>query len=216
MTAIWHPDATRVVPGDGHTGLSLVGAPTKGVIHTTESKGLYRPSTASYFGNPYWPNATIDTDGIYQHIPVNLGSYALAHEYGSDTNRANAIQCEVMWTAADGDWPDALLENLASWIAWVSGPASVPDIPLTFAEMFREGVTLASVDSPIRFGDAEWYDFIGWCGHSNVPGGNDHWDPGRLPVDRLFRFLSMIDPAPTPSGDPLDLHGRTAMVYLGE
>jgi hypothetical protein len=186
---VWHPRAQRVIPADGHTGLTFDGALTKGVIHTTESKGLYSPDTSSYWGNPYWPNATIDTSGIYQHIPANLGSYALAHEYGSETNRADAIQCEVMWQAADGDWPDALLANLADWITWVSGP-SVANVPLVFAEMFREGAVVASVDSPIRFGDSEWTNYHGWCGHSNIPSGNDHWDPGRLPVDRLNALLS--------------------------
>jgi hypothetical protein len=67
--------------------------------------------------------------------------------------------------------------------------------------MFREGVVVASVDSPLRFGDQEWLDFNGICGHSNVPGGNDHWDPGRLPVDRLKSLLG-ANPS-TPQEEPV-------------
>jgi hypothetical protein len=81
--------------------------------------------------------------------------------------------------------------------------------------MFREGVTLASVDSPIRFGDQEWLDFTGICGHSNVPGGNDHWDPGRLPVERLRALLGPPSPPPAPA-DPLELGGRTLLVSIGD
>lgn len=191
---LWHPRAERVQPADGRTGLAFIGVPWKIVLHTTESTG-YSPSTANYFGNPYWPQATLTKGTIYQHLPIDIGGYALYGDGTVQTNRANAVQSEIVWRAADPDWPDALLDTVADWVSWVQAQVGVPTV---FAEMFREGVTVASVDSPIRFGDQEWLDFNGICGHSNVPGGNDHWDPGRLPVDRLQARLG-----PTPPGEDM-------------
>lgn len=244
---LWHPRATAVEPSDGHTGLSCIDVPYRIVLHTTETDA-YTPSHGSYYGNPYWPHATIvgpataaainariaqhpslvmvgdilhltwdewrdmlftgldltlgstvseaaEVEGpgtIYQHLPIDVGGYALAHEYGPETNRACAVQCEIVWRAANPNWPDGLLATVADWVGWVQEQTGVPT---EFAEMWRPGVVVASVDSPIRFGDQEWLDFTGICGHSNVPGGNDHWDPGRLPVDRL---RALLDPAPTP------------------
>lgn len=212
MNELWYPRAQRVEPTDGHTGLSFDGVPWKCVIHTTESDG-YSPNTSSYFSNPFWPHATITQGTIYQHLPINAGGYALYSDGSVSTNHANAVQCEVVWRAANGDWPDALLATLADWVSWVQAQTGVPTV---FAEMFREGVTVASVDSPIRFGNQEWLDWNGICGHSNVPGGNDHWDPGRLPVDRLRALLDPTPgPAPTPA-DPLNLNGRTALAFAGE
>lgn len=245
----WHPRAQRVEPADGHTGLSMIGCPWKIVLHTTETDA-YTPSHGSYYGNPYWPAATIVGPGaalalnariaahanlvgdtlhltwdewrtllltgldqgaradaagitgpgtIYQHLPIDAGQYALAHEYGPETNRANAVQCEIVWRAANPDWSDGLLATVADWVGWVQAQTGVPT---DFAEMWRAGVVLASVDSPIRFGDAEWLDFSGICGHSNVPGGNDHWDPGRVPVDRLRALLAPPAPPVPPPTPP--------------
>lgn len=178
----WHPAARRVGPG---TGGAYTGVPWKIVLHTTESKN-YSPNPSNYYGSQYWPHATITPDAIYQHIPISQSAKALAHKYAPETNRANAIQCEIAWQAADPNWSDALLDRLAEWVKWVQRQVTVPT---RVAEMWRQGVTLASVNSPIRFTPQAWLDFNGICGHSNVPGGNDHWDPGRLPIDRLVARL---------------------------
>jgi len=191
---LWHPRAQIVTPADGHTGLSLDGVPWKVVLHTTETDA-YSPNRASYYGNPYWPHATITQGTIFQHLPIDAGGYALYSDGSVSTNHANAVQCEIVWRAANGDWPDDLLTTVADWVSWVQSQTGVPTV---FAEMFREGAVVASVDSPIRFGAQEWLDANLICGHSNVPGGNDHWDPGRLPVDRLRALLT-----PTPQEDDL-------------
>lgn len=192
---IWHPRAQQVTPADGHTGLDFVGAPWKIVLHTTETD-TYTPTQSSYFGNPFWPHATLTQDTIYQHLPIDLGGYALYADGTVETNRANAVQCEIVWRAANPDWPDGLLATVADWVGWVQAQTGVPT---NFAEMWRAGVVLASVDSPIRFGRQEWLDFNGICGHSDVPGGNDHWDPGPLPVDRLRALLGDHKPPDPPT-----------------
>jgi hypothetical protein len=156
---LWHPRAQRVEPADGHTGLSFDGVPWKIVLHTTETDS-YSPNRSSYYGNPYWPAATITAGTIYQHLPINVGQYALYSDGSVATNHANAVQCEIVWRAANGDWPDALLSTLADWVTWVQSQTGVPTV---FAEMFREGTVVASVDSPLRFGNQEWLDFNGIC-----------------------------------------------------
>jgi hypothetical protein len=189
---LWHPRAQRVTPANGMDGGPMDGVPWKIVLHTTEGNG-YSPSSQAYDGGTqYWPHATIVAGQIYQHLPIDRSAYGLRHSQWPDTNSANAVQCETVWHAADPNWPEALLATLADWISWVQSQTGVPT---HFAEMFREGVTVASVNSPIRFAGQEWLDFFGICGHSNVPGGNDHWDPGRLPVSRLAALLGSPQPA---------------------
>lgn len=204
---LWHPRAKRIQPADGHEGYPFIGVAPKVVLHTTESYNYY-PSTANYFGNPYWPHSTITQTDIFQHLPINVSAYALAHEYAPETNRANAIQCEIVWRAANRLWPEALLAQVVDWVGWVQTQLGIPTV---FAEMFREGITVASVDSPLRFSPEEWLEFSGICGHSNVPGGNDHWDPGRLPVERLQALLS-----PTPTFVEGALPVKFTYIYNGE
>ena len=175
-----------------------MGAPWKIVLHTTEGYA-YSPSTSSYFGHQNWPHATITRGRIYQHFPLSKAAYALAHDWGPETNRANAIQCEVVWKADNPLWPDDLLDTLSDWIRWAQAQTGVPT---RFAEMWRPATVLATISSPIRMSGEAFVDFHGICGHSNVPGGNHHWDPGRLPVDRLTTRL-VGDAVPPPP--PMDL-----------
>ena len=196
---LFHPRAVRVLPTNSRPQSRFIGVPTKVVIHTTESDH-YTPDPSSYFGHQFWPHATIFKSTIFQHFPINKSVFALAHDVAPETNLANAIQCEVVHrTEARGPdgkgtgkptdpklWTDELLTTLADWLSWVCEQTATP---VRFAEMFQEGVVVASINSPIRFRTNDWLQFHGICGHSNVPGGNVHWDPGRLPVERLQPLL---------------------------
>ena len=210
---VWHPRAQRVIP-TARQGLSHLGVPWKIVLHTTEAYA-YSPSTASYYGHQSWPHATITPGRIYQHFPLSKAVFTLKHDFGPHTNRANAIQCEVTWRAENPDWPDDLLDKLADWIRWVQAQTGVPT---QFAEMYRPGTTLAVTSSPIRMSGEGFVNFHGICGHSNVPGGNTHWDPGRLPVDRLRARLDGDDDEPRPNVE-LDLfmfwHGPAIFLAFG-
>ena len=184
----WHPRAIDASADANHRGLSRLDVPPKIVLHTTEVGGLYHYNPASYFGNPYWPHATIDAAGIHQHLPIDVGSYALYHGSGrAATNTANAVQCEIMaYASSIEDLDDDTLANVADWVTWVAEQTGAPMAvcPQGFHGA-DESMVLASEDSPIRFGDDEWLAFSGICGHQHVPSGNDHWDPGRFPIARL-------------------------------
>ena len=78
------------------------GAPAKLVIHTIEAppERHYQFDPGSYFGHQSWPHCTIDTQGIHQHFPIDVAARALFNGPGGvETNRAHAIQCEVMGRA---------------------------------------------------------------------------------------------------------------------
>ena len=190
---LWHPRAIRAPANLG--GLSLLDVPPKIVLHTTETSSPYVYDPSSYYGNPYWPHSTIDPAGIHQHLPLGVGAYALYHQAGEpETNRANVVQCEIVAHASDmPDIADALLANVADWVGWVAAQTGAPLVvcPQGFHGS-DEGMVLASVDSPIRFGNGDWPDWLGWsgiCGHQHVGSGNDHWDPGAFPADRMLALI---------------------------
>lgn len=187
----WHPRAIDA-PAN-RAGGSFIGVAPKVVLHTVEGKGRYTYDPSSYYGNPYWPHATIDGAGIHQHLPIDVSAFALANSAGgAETNRANAIQCEILWFAAEiEDLPDDIMGHLADWVGWVLVQTGAP---LYFAEFRGDGSY--GEDAPQRLGAREWLDFTGICGHQHVP-ENDHWDPGAFPVDRLKRALAGFAPTPT-------------------
>jgi len=201
----WHPRSLDASADPNHRGLAMLGVPPKIVLHTTEVGGLYRYNPASYFGNPYWPHATIDAAGIHQHLPIDVGGYALYHGSGrAATNTANAVQCEIMaYAASIEDLDDDTLANVADWVTWVAGQTGAPltGPPQGFHGP-DEGIVLASEDSPIRFRDDEWLSYTGICGHQHVASGNDHWDPGRFPLERCLGSAGQEDDL-TPEQDQL-------------
>lgn len=190
----WHPRAHDA--SANRAGGSYIGVAPKIVLHTVEGSGRYSYNPGSYYGNPYWPHCTIDSAGIHQHLPIDVSAFALANSAGgAETNRANAIQCEILWFAGRIDeLPDATMRHLADWVSWV---AAQTGSPLDFAEFVGDGSY--GEHAPQRFGAQEWLDFTGVCGHQHVP-ENDHWDPGAFPVDRL-RALLGASPNPHPEGD---------------
>lgn len=173
----------------------MIGYPTKLVLHTVEAPATlhYSYNPSSYFGYPYWPHATIDSAGIYQHLPIDVSAFGLYHVPGrAETNRANAVQCDIMGRAANiDDLPDATWDHLADWLSWC---ATQTGTPIVFAE-FR-GAGSAGEDAPQRFSDDEWLAFSGICGHQHVP-GNDHWDPGGIDVGKLAALMGGSTPTIT-------------------
>lgn len=204
----WHPRAHDA--SANKAGGSFIGVAPKIVLHTVEGRGRYSYNPGSYYGNPYWPHATIDGAGIHQHLPIDVSAFALANSAGgAETNRANAIQCEILWFAGEiADLPDDIMRHVADWVGWV---AEQTGTPLDFAEFRGDGSY--GEGAPQRFSAQEWLEFTGVCGHQHVP-ENDHWDPGAFPVDRL-RALLGADPT-NPDNPPEEDDMAVALPLFGD
>jgi hypothetical protein len=191
----WMPGVQNIDRGGG-TPVQNNG-PTVVVLHTTETD-----NRASYSGTE--PHFEIDDDGsILQYISIAKTAKALYNLGGGvETNRRRGriIQFELVNRAGRIESiTDAQLDGLAEAMRFVDG--ELPFQKIAPSQGFHgadEGIVLATDDSPIRFSFPDWEDFGGICGHQHVP-ENDHWDPGRFPLDRL---LSRLDASPsTPQGD---------------
>lgn len=191
MPDLWHPRA-RPNPATASLWGTYTGGPYKGVLHTTETD-WYRPSGANPsgtydgYGHNYFPHATIVLEGgagvIYQHIPANRAARALVNAAGGvQTNNDSAVQCEIVWRAANApNMPRALLDAVADWMRWVESVTGVP----------RRAARFAPPNVNVRMGAAEWDDFAGWCGHQHVP-ENSHTDPGAIDIAYLLGAAASV------------------------
>jgi hypothetical protein len=168
------------------TGGTFKGNPFRGVLHTTESD-TFTPAPSTYFGHKSFPHFTITHQGpkveIYQHITIAKAARALRNSPGGvQTNRANAIQIEIVGRARNAaSFSDPLLVELARWMRWVEEKTGVRRVaPFAF-----RGPAAFGINGAARMTRAQWNSFNGWCGHQHVP-ENDHWDPGLIPIERLL------------------------------
>lgn len=105
---------------------------------------------------------------VYQFMSLDEAGRALVHSGPTETNRANAIQCEIAAQVEDvqhfDEW--GYYKALANLVRFVNDklPHNVP------WELAR------SFSNTTRFGGQEFVDVAGHCGHMHVP-QNDHVDP---------------------------------------
>lgn len=183
MESTW--SEAEQIPFIGAAGGSYTGGPFRGVLHTTESRD-YTPSTTTYYGHSNPPHFTLamtsDKAVIYQHYSINVAARALANPPGGvQTNRQSSIQIEIAWTAKDiGHLPDIMVAKLKRWMRWVEAQTGIKQVAPKFfgSEAYGHG-------SAARMSAEEWNSFNDWCGHQHVP-ENDHWDPGKIDMQRLF------------------------------
>lgn len=176
----WYPHAIRV-PANRSSGAYADGYPWRGVIHTTESD-TYTPSAANYFGHSNYPHFTVDGNNVYQHVPLDRYAFALANASGGvETNRARAVQIEVVARAAKPDWPDATVNSLRQAMRWIEAQTGIThDHPRFVGYPASYGVAADQ-----RMSVAKWRAFNGWCGHQHVP-ENSHGDPGAIGIGALL------------------------------
>lgn len=193
----WYPEAIRN-PAASDGGSYVSGYPFRGVLHTTESHG-FTPRPDSYGGwHTSYPHFTaVERSAsveIFQHIPIDRAARALRNPSGGvQTNRAAAIQIEIVGKASrSASMSRRLLEALAMWMRWVETQTGIRRIAPEFDgdEAFGQG-------GSVRFSAEHWRTFDGWCGHQHVP-ENDHWDPGRIPIELLLG----VGAVPTPPSPP--------------
>lgn len=172
MPTLWHPAAKRVPIAAQQQNLTFTGGGRKLVWHTTEGSsiegavGAYRASGSAPHFTIYVSKLGVRT--LYQHLPINRAATALAHPSGPDTNRANAIQVEIVGFAAEsGKWSRATYFYLY-WLArWCNKHFAVP-------MRSAPGVVWSH---PRRLSGQAFFDASGHVGHCHAP-GNDHTDPG--------------------------------------
>jgi hypothetical protein len=189
VSEIWWPKALRQEYKDAGV---FVGGRPKGVLHTTEGTS-YGGAQGSYAGAA--PHFTVSFERqrfeAWQHVPLNRAARALRRTGGTETNRANAIQIEIVGYAdADkartqgglhvADFPDVYLDGLADLMRWIEVNAGVS----RRAAEFRAYPASFGSGNGVRFGAEQWRLFDGWCGHLHVP-DNDHGDPGEIDIARL-------------------------------
>lgn len=178
--ADWYPHAVRV-PANRASGPHDTSYPWRGVIHTTESS-TYTPSTADYFGHSNYPHLTVHGTNVYQHLPLSQFAFALANELGGvETNRARAVQIEVVARAAQPDWPADLVITVAALMRWVEEQTGIK----REAPHFVSYPSSYGLGAPQRMGALRWREFNGWCGHQHVA-ENSHGDPGAIPIRALL------------------------------
>ncbi len=168
---LWYPGA-KVSPGT--SAGSMAGGGHKIVLHTTEGPTLDGAVSTLHAVNAC-PQFAIDpkSGAVVQFMALNEAGRALEHPSGPETNRANAIQIEMVGYSKDTPgWPDSYYANVAKLTRWIAGAWGVP----RKAANFGVGVP--------RMSGAAFYAFAGYCGHEHVP-GNSHWDPGDFRIAEL-------------------------------
>jgi hypothetical protein len=101
--AVWHPNAKRVPIPSAPQNLTFTGGGHKLVWHTTEGSSIEGAESA-YRAAGVCPHFTIAlVNGhrvLHQHLPLDVAASALKHDSGPQTNRANAIQVEIVGFAS--------------------------------------------------------------------------------------------------------------------
>jgi hypothetical protein len=192
---VWYHAAERN-PAVKTGGSFVDGVPFRGVLHTTESKS-FAPSSTDYGGwHKSYPHFTlVERSGgvtMYQHIPIDTAARALRNARGGvQTNRARAIQIEIVGRAAESaQMPEAKLDALSRWMRWVEEQTGVRrKAPLEFRGGEAYGLQGAG-----RMSNQDWLVFDSWCGHQHVP-ENTHWDPGKINIAELLRRGAVPEPA---------------------
>ncbi len=176
------------IPGAG----SFLGGPFRGILHTTEGSS-YAGARAAYLNSRVSPHFTIGLEGCWQHVDIDRSSSALVNIIGGvETNRLSAIQIEVIGFAAKPDWSDQLIDAVRDLMTWIEANTGIQP----WAPPLWGGNDAYGVNTRYRMSPSSWLDFDGWCGHQHVP-ENEHWDPGRISIDRLLeRQVTVVDGAP--------------------
>lgn len=165
----------------GNSAGAYTGGPYKGVLHTTE--GASGPGAiAAFTTNNSWPHFMVDYVGkVWQFFDTNVAARALMNLAGGvQTNTDSAIQIEVVGFAGQpNSHPQAQMDALRALMRWIEGATGVKPVGPGRAFASAYGQT------NLRFSNAQWDAFNGWCGHCHVP-ENDHWDPGAINLDALL------------------------------
>jgi hypothetical protein len=176
--ADWHPDANKIT--GNHAG-AHTGGGRKIVWHTTEGDGA-EGAIDAYRDKNSWLHFTLEykngRERLFQHLPLSVGARALEHPGGTpETNRANAIQVELVGRAEDTPgWSAGKYAAIAELARWIEHNFNVPSTC---------GVKFVPVGTERRLSGPDFVDYGGHCGHQHVAhqDKHHHTDPGELRID---------------------------------
>lgn len=158
---------------------------------------------------PPHPGVPASEVGKRQYVPLNRHAYAFA---GSENDDEYIIQVEVAGRAAEASsWTDQVCEWLYLEIVEpLEKAVGIPPIivPGGFYDTtnYRPKVGtnyLGSARSEIRLTADELRAFTGHLGHQHMPAPDQHWDPGRLPIDRILAHRQEDTDTMTPDQEQL-------------
>lgn len=186
----YYPTADRNIKGN--SGGSYTGGPFRGVLHTTEGSNP-SGSISAFRKNNSWPHFLVDLTGkVWQFVDTNEAARALSNAPGgSQTNRQSAIQIEISGFAGKpNEHPPVQWDSLRALMRWIEQTHGVKSVGpgRPFATAYGQ--------KHLRFSNAEWDPFNGFCGHCHIGEGNDHWDPGAIDLESL-----LAPPSPPPPPD---------------
>lgn len=178
-TTLWHPMAKRVRMPDA--GPMQEGGP-KLVVHTAEGKDLdtiIRVLRAKDAAPHFILGSHNERRQLVQCIPINKAAKALEHPRGPETNRANAIQVEVLEYAKNAqNWDPDLYRYLRLLLLWCHRHGGVPQ---------EAHHPFFGQPGYHRLSPNGWVKASGVVGHCHAPNQDSgHWDPGNLPVERII------------------------------
>lgn len=183
-------DGFEQIPATSAGG-SFNGSPWRCVLHTTEG-GTVDGALAAFRNTGSWPHFTVDpaTGRRCQHYPLDVSARALVHPVQGETNRANAIQIEIVGYATDAPtWSADHLRWLATEV--LAPIRAVCPFALS-APAFVRYPDSYGTGAAQRFSWTDWAAFSGLCGHEHVP-GNDHGDPGGLDINSILTAITPED-----------------------
>lgn len=177
--------------GSTYPGSVFPDGPRVLVLHSTETSGW-----PSYGGGATAPHLTCRADFTArklvwrQHFRLDRSARALRNPPGGvETNRAGAVQLEIVGTCDRANpralrmWelPQWVKADLGEFFSWCERHLG---IPLVYpAEWSR----YPDADDSARMTGEEWLEFRGVLGHLHVP-ENTHQDPGDFPIAEIVNL----------------------------
>jgi len=165
-------------------------------LHSTETDNYpnYRKGSAPHF--TVFPQQRT----FRQHKSLEGASYSFRAPAGVSTNTMGVIQVEIVGRASNlYQLSGAPLEYLTSFLAFVCESVG---IPIQCSVQFRGSAQAYGTNAPTRLSKDAFYKYEGILGHQHVP-GNEHWDPGPIPIDEWIKLMKKELSAPSSPSTPV-------------
>lgn len=178
-------------------GFTKVGAPyrkgssldnLKILWHTWEGTS-WAALEAAFRNYPAHLAVQTDLEEVRQYMPLNRSAEALRQ---GDTECV--IQIEVSGFARDMRYLSQKKINFLASVVYRLGLAGYKVVDQWFEfhdELTNTKPPLATEKSPIRRSSKELSNWSGHMGHQHMY-GNDHWDPGALPIEAIIEAKNLI------------------------